>query len=555
MQPNVQYIPSDYLVFAVAITAVLTFLLAFALGWVLRSWVGKDLWAWLGFLCGAAGAAAGPVEAVQAATADARSLPAAQAHGTRYLWLCHPEDQVDLPPVASFWANSGSTEAEAVRLRRVGKELLAVYLPAYGPGKLEVWERFAEADPYFHEKAVAVGVGQVVTFLEPFAFANGVQAKVGDAFPFVRAEGGQVLFSAGGKQTWVNASRVKVTAANAVASRLVPSMGQGELASLCRSSAPILRADWWAAQVAVQADRKVGYYDWLGVGKKRDDFDKLVGFDKKAAQGRRKEVSAIVTESIVALHNRHIYRFGMIDGAYWITQDAKNNDGTRNAVRLLNGDYKHDAEEIIATLPNGLHAFYLSDAAGARADSAPDFIASDGRSTSPDRRVHAGLSCVRCHVEGIRPIDCWFRKSYAAPDQLDVLDPARAIRIAQLYASDLDRLIARDQLDHEAAVRKATGHGSEDNAKLVAAVYSRYQDEAVTLAKAAQELGCKPDQLLALLRMHKGRLDPALHALGKVVFERNADGVLEEKRDVIPLRREHWEEVYQLAWSLVREAQ
>lgn len=482
----------------------------FLLGY-LYCWSKRDLFALLIWLGAGASAAGGPLEAVQAATADAKRLPPGIAYGTRYLDLGNltPPERAELVASVSFWANATSVEAEIVRPRRVGPELIALYLPDYGAGKLEVWERFAESDPYYHERLQAVAGGNVLSF-----------HRAGKTW-----SPGMYSVKAAVATTFVVPTR---------------SMNQTELAILTNSACPILRADWWQSQVAVQVDRKVGYYDWLGVGRKRGDFERVVGLDRVAAQRVRKEVAAIVSESVVALHNRHVYRYGTLTGAYWETRDAKANDGERNALRLLNGDYKHDAEEIIASLPNGLHAYYLSDAVGVRVDNAPDFIASDGTSSSSDRRVHVGISCVRCHVEGIRPIDCWFRRAYAAPDNLAVLDPARAVRLRQLYASDLDRIIRRDQADYAEAVKSANGLSVGDNAKVVAAVWSRYLDQPVDPEMASRELGVAPERLVAVIRMQQ-QPDPVLFALGK--------------QKSLPVLREHWEEIYQVAWKMIVEAQ
>lgn len=443
--------------------------------------------------------AAGPGDAVAAALADARRLSPEEALQTRYLTLYADPlvQRKESRQSVSFWANSLSREAEVLQPRFVAADLLAVRLIDYG-WSATTWDRFALVDPYF-----------TVRLLTPWP-------------------GG--VWHGDGKQYAKNSFSTTTTAS----APWLQAAAMAELYSRTGSKAPILRADWWLSQVAIQADRKVGYYDLLGVGKKRADFEKLVALDRAAATRLKKEVSAIVDRSIVALHNRHIYRYQTLTGAYWETRDAiKNTDGS-NALRLLNGDYKHDAEEIYGSLPNGLFAFFLCDAAGARADTAPDAIASDGRSASTDRRVHVGLSCVRCHVEGVRPIDCWFRRTYAPPDRLDVLDPVRALRIRQLYTADLDRLVTRDQTDYAAALKLTNGLTPGDNAKVVASAWDRYAERPVTLDDAAREAGVTADELAAAIR-GKAAPDPILFSLGK-------------RQSV---RREHWEEAFPLAMQLV----
>lgn len=230
---------------------------------------------WL--LAGAKLAAAGPIEAIKAAEIDAGKLPPVVAYATRYLWVPHADERQEVFAAASFWANSTSTEAEIVRPRLVGAEVIALYLPAYGGNKAALWEKFGDTDPYFHER-VAVPAGQAYTsfWRQGKSWTPGFYAQRADK---------ALVFSIP-----------------------VRSMEQDRLAILCNSAAPILRADWWLNQVAAQVDRKVGYYDWLGAGAKRADFEKVVGLDRAAAARVRRETAAIVTESIVALHNRQIFR-------------------------------------------------------------------------------------------------------------------------------------------------------------------------------------------------------------------------------------------------------
>ena len=310
---------------------------------------------------------------------------------------------------------------------------------------------------------------------------------------------------------------------------------------LTGSKAPLLRADWFLAQVAIQDDRRVGYYDFLGVGKKRADFEAIVGLDRAKAIKLRKEIAAIVDESIVALHNRQFERFSTLNGAYWASKDVFNNRDQRNALRFLDKDYKHDAEEIYGTLPNGLFAFYLSDAVGSRANTAPDSIASDGRSVSSDRRVHVGLSCVRCHVEGIRPINCWARRAYSPPDELKVTDPIRFLRLRQLYLSDLDKRIKDDQDAYAYALLKTNGLTPGDNAKVIAAVWERYVERPLTVDDVAREMGTTVEQLRTWIKDKEdkeGIIDPILLALSK------------QGNRAMTLRREYVEEMWPVLMGL-----
>lgn len=426
------------------------------------------------------------------ALADAKARP-----GWLYLTLDKlPVGQrKEVRQAVAFWANSLSREPVLVEPRLVGADMVAVNPLDYGWDR-RTWDKFATVDPYYSVRVTALWPGGV--YSDGRSYAKG-----------------------------------SFTLTSSIPAPWLPQAEMAELIHLTGTKAPILRADWWLAQVAVQADRKVGYYDVLGLGKRRADFEALVGMDRAKATRVKKEIAAIVDTSIVALHNRQIYRYATLNGAYWETRDSLKNTEANNAIRLLNGDYKHDAEEVYGSLPNGLFAFFLSDAAGVRADTAPDSIASDGRSVSTDRRVHVGLSCVRCHVEGIRNIDCWARKAYAAPDRLEVADPVRFLRLRQLYLSDLDRVVRRDQADYAAALLATNGLLPADNAKVISGVWQRYVEQPLLLEDVAREMGVKPADLQAALKAKGQRevLDPFLLGVAKG----------------LPMRREHVEE----SWAVL----
>jgi hypothetical protein len=57
---------------------------------------------------------------------------------------------------------------------------------------------------------------------------------------------------------------------------------------------------------------------------------------------------------------------------------------------------------VIFTLPNGFHAYYLTTAKGERLDKGPQDIVIDNVTGRRDNAVTNGLSCMGCHIEGIR---------------------------------------------------------------------------------------------------------------------------------------------------------
>lgn len=439
----------------------------------------------IGLMIGTAARAA-PPQAVQDALIDARKLDPVACQRTRYLDLSNIEAEhlQTARQVISFHCNSLSREAEITKPREVTPTLLAIVLDDYSwiP---EVYGRLGHdvktAEPFFH---VTIETGKV---------------------------------------------REQAAA---------PWLGQAitELINRCQSQVPIIRGDWFVFQTGIQADRNGhGYYDFLALGHKEKDFQALIGAEPALARKLKKEMAAAVARSGVTLNNRSIARMQAITGAYWFTQDFKASKDKQNTVRLLDFSTeppKGDASEQYGTLPNGLFAFWLQNGDGARQDTAPDFIASDGKSHSTDRRVHVGLSCIRCHTPGIQPIDDHARRLFQGEIKLVSPDYDKLKRLRQLYLSDLPRQIQRDQTDYADAVRKCNGLSAEANATAYGKFWARY-DADLTALDCARELGCHPAKLMEALRAYGPNLDPVLAGL--------------LQKPAIPIRREHWEEVYHIA--------
>jgi hypothetical protein len=385
----------------------------------------------------------------------------------------------------------------------------------------EVWEKLAEVDPYFHTQIETEGVEKVVEELWPGGVWSDGRNYPRGAFKVQK----------------------KVTLPAGKQSALAPWLDAGVAAGLAKaanSKAPVVRADWWLVQTSQQVVRQgTGYYDFLRV-KNRDDFWKLVRLDKKAAEEAQREVRAIVDDSGVALNNRQVVRLGTLLGGYWVTLDSKRSTGKNNAVRNLNGDYKHDAEEVYAALPNGLFALFAGDANGVRADSVPDDIASSGVAPGNDRRIHLH-SCVTCHVEGIRPIDDWARSVYTGDVALAGPDAEKIRRLRRLYLSDLERWVRRDRADYAEALLKISGLKPAEMAKLFGHLHASYAEARLGREQAAAELGTNPAHLLASLKSIAGKagsIDPLVSGYLKEPPRR--------------LRREHFEEAYPLLQQYLR---
>lgn len=455
-------------------------------------------------------ALASPQAALAAAWQDAQRLPAGVREQTRYLSLhaIPPDQREQTRKVLAFHCNSLSREAELIAPRQVAPYLVAVTLTDYG-WDAKTWEKLAEAEPYFH-------VSILVDEYQDWGYhSNG---------------------------RWVTTRREKTGRKIRKASAAAPWLDTAQIAGLIaatQSQVPIVRADWFVNQTGISEGRKAGYYEFLGL-QKRADIEKLAGLDIKAAQRLRKEIGAIVPQSGVALHNRQIYRYQTLGGPYWITLDTEDSTDKRNGIRLLNGDFadNHDAEEIYFTLPSGLPGYGASSAKGDLQRTVPDKIASDGSASGNDRRIHVGpKSCAVCHVEVIRPIDDWARKLYRGNIQLQAVDPAKFVRLRQLYLSDLDKHVKRDQDDYADAIKRVNGLTPLANAKAYAAFWDAYQEQPLRLTDAARELGTSEKRLTAAIerRVAAGLADPVLTGL--------------IQKPPLTIIRQHWEELQPIVWQ------
>ena len=68
-------------------------------------------------------------------------------------------------------------------------------------------------------------------------------------------------------------------------------------------------------------------------------------------------------------------------------------------------DYVKDGGEYIFSLPNGLHGYLITDAAGNRLDGAPTNVVVDPNRIQKDAVVLNGVSCMNCHQRGMKRQD------------------------------------------------------------------------------------------------------------------------------------------------------
>ncbi len=470
-------------------------------------------------------ASAQPAKSVSDAVADCKKLPPELASRTRYLamWAVPPEErEKEFVKVLNFWIQSLSRESDIIPPRRVTSDLLAVDIGDY-QWDAKVWEAIASSEIYFH---VTIESLSDEDEYEPL----GIKQQV--------VENGVIV------EKWVpngqkqkTGRKIKGKRQSAFAPWADP-LGQAQLGTLTGSAVPIVRADWWLVRTSQQADRNGdGYYNFLGIGDDEKDFQKLFGVDVALSKTQGKHQAAYVEESSVTHNNRSFEFFRTINGFYFRSIDFRTNTNKQNVTRLLNGDTTPptgDASEQYASMPNGLFALFLANDQRKRQDSAPDFIAGDSRSSTPDKRVHIGISCVRCHVEGIRPVADGARELYQGDVKLSSPDYKKFQELRRLYLSDLNETIDESQKKYAKTLMRLNGFTPKANADAFAKVYSAYQDYPVTTKMFALDLGVTEESLKKSMEEY-AKIKPLDPVLIKLVIRGK------------PIRRQYAEEVFPVA--------
>ena len=155
-------------------------------------------------------------------------------------------------------------------------------------------------------------------------------------------------------------------------------------------------------------------------------------------------------DSGVSTNNRVVERHTSQYGAYWKSYDFAGSVGPQN-IFTHPLTFRHDGGEVIFNLPNGLQAYYISDAAGNRIDEAPTNIVSNPAASNP--AVRNGLSCIGCHTEGMKTFEDEVRAVVLR--QPDTPAKAQALR---LYVQQpvIEALVAEDTRRYQEAL-EATG--------------------------------------------------------------------------------------------------
>lgn len=289
-----------------------------------------------------------------------------------------------------------------------------------------------------------------------------------------------------------------------------------EAAKVSYSEKFVVAAWWLYPRLWVEAADGGFYSQLLLFPTSEQQLYKRLGIDIRNIEQRRGiQGAAVVGPSIVAIHPREVQEFASPVGptrTCWRTKDFKIDWGTqfdeagvdiKNVTEALANTAKHDGREMIGSLPDGLHFYYLSDGNGKQANVVPQDIAIDMRQERPDRdpNVRNAYKCVSCHgpLDGIYP----FRdnvKGVILSDRgvaLEAYDKGydrrklltRKKDIEEFYLPGLNNRVAEQQASYRFHVFTATGMDGNENSRNVVGTFDRYFWDLVTPEAAAHEMG------------------------------------------------------------------
>ena len=254
----------------------------------------------------------------------------------------------------------------------------------------------------------------------------------------------------------------------------------GRLQGEMQTDIPSIHVDWFVAQASLPPL----YHDLLSLPLTDGELEKELDVDviRNITNAAGIDVwRAGTNNSGVSNNNRVIERHTSRYGAYWKSYDFAGSVGTQN-IFTHPFAFTHDGGEVIFNLPNGLQAYYVTNASGFRLDEAPINIVSNPAASDPT--VRNGLSCFGCHTEGMKTFEDEVR-SVIESNVTPAFDKAHALRL-YVEQAVMDGLIAEDMDRYETAL-EATG-GAVDDIEPIFRFHEVFQ-EPVDAAYAAAVVG------------------------------------------------------------------
>ena len=214
---------------------------------------------------------------------------------------------------------------------------------------------------------------------------------------------------------------------------------------------PFVHVDWFLATASLPPL----YHDILDLPETdralERELDVDVARNIQSAPGRR-VWRAGFNDSGVSNNNRVVERHTSRYGAYWKSYDFAGNVGTQD-IFTHPLSFTQDGGEVVFNLPNGLQAYYISDASGNRIDVAPTTIVANPGASDP--AVRNGLSCIGCHTEGMKAFEDGVRSAIEQTEN-PVYDKPQALRL-YVEKSVMNEHLSNDAERYKAALETTGG--------------------------------------------------------------------------------------------------
>lgn len=315
----------------------------------------------------------------------------------------------------------------------------------------------------------------------------------------------------------------------------------------------VIRADWFC-QFAMDQTKSKDVYFRLLFGKPiktLDEFLSAVG----AQQASTFTFGHIEAESRVAVNKVRLLTTvpTLRRTDCWITYDYREinakTDPLENLTRgIRDGKHDHDASEVIVGLPKSLagsagatgalQAYGLFNAQGAVQEVAPANIVVDHTNTRGVEIINP-LSCVACHIEGLRePSSNALKRYLESGAEAYINDYQAQQEVDRFHLTEIRKWITRANEDYTAAVRACNGYTPAENSKAFIELIRAY-DHSLSLEDAARELYVAPEELRNAL----GYWTAARKAMPARLAELAHGGII---------HRDSWESEYRFALTILR---
>lgn len=308
----------------------------------------------------------------------------------------------------------------------------------------------------------------------------------------------------------------------------------------------VVRGDWFAAAITDPNVTGTAQYELL-YGKALANAKEFEAFwranpEPQLRFGRIEGRSGVSVQGTRVLESYPTANRGYL----WVTYDSRVVGGATDPLENLTArPVKHDASELIAAIPKHvggqsgtLQAYFLADAQGKRQEKAPTDIVTDTTGTR-GVEIRNTLSCIACHVEGIRqPTLDQYREYILSGARIYGYDKATQQEIDRYLDSPIAKEISRNNEDYAAGVALCNGLTPAENAAAFQRVVRLY-DSPVTLEQAARELYTTPETW----RLALGNYSRTYKLTGRLALMAQGQ----------PMSREQWLANYHLATQVLAE--